>query len=255
MDDADLTEDGFLGGRLRILQPRTGYRAATDPVFLAAAVPAKSGQSVLELGVGTGVAALCLGHRVEGLELVGVELQPEHAALARQNALVNRISLSVVQGDVLIMPSPVKDRSFDHVIANPPYFEEGEGTLPTTRAKAIAHAAPAGALTGWIDAGLRRLGHRGRLTMILRTAALPEAMAALATRADITVLPLAARAGRAAGRVILSARKGGRSACRLLPPFLVHDGQSHDRDGDDYSDVARKILRDGIPLKIDPLGG
>lgn len=252
MNDPDLTEDGFLGGRLRILQPKTGYRAATDPVFLAAAVPARPGQCVLELGVGTGVAALCLGSRVEGLDLVGVELQPEHAALARQNALVNRISLSVVQGDVLDMPSPVKDRSFDHVIANPPYFEEGEGTLPAATTKAIAHAAPTGTLTGWIDAGLRRLRQRGRLTLILRTSALPEAVTALAERADITVLPIASRPLRDAGRVIISARKGGRGAFRLLAPFVVHDGATHLQDGDDYSATASDVLRDGIPLQIDP---
>ena len=57
----ELTDDGFLGQRLHILQPRQGYRAATDPVLLAAAVPAQSGQSVLELGCGAGVASLCLG--------------------------------------------------------------------------------------------------------------------------------------------------------------------------------------------------
>ena len=52
MPDADLTDDGFLGGRLRILQPRVGYRAATDPVLLAAAVPAKPGQRALNWAAG-----------------------------------------------------------------------------------------------------------------------------------------------------------------------------------------------------------
>ena len=47
---AELTCDAFLDGRLRLWQPRTGYRAATDPVLLAAFVPARAGQRVLELG-------------------------------------------------------------------------------------------------------------------------------------------------------------------------------------------------------------
>mgnify|MGYP003408994725 CR=1 FL=1 len=54
----DLTDDKFLCGKLQLLQPRKGYRAATDPVLLAAAVPARSGQSVLDLGCGAGAAAL-----------------------------------------------------------------------------------------------------------------------------------------------------------------------------------------------------
>ena len=70
---ADLTRDKFLDGQLTILQPRYGYRAGVDPVFLAASVPAKPGQNVLELGCGAGVASLCLARRVSGLSLFGVE--------------------------------------------------------------------------------------------------------------------------------------------------------------------------------------
>jgi tRNA1Val (adenine37-N6)-methyltransferase len=57
------TVDGFLGGKLQVEQPVSGYRAATDPVYLAAAVPAKAGQTVLDVGCGVGVASLCLGVR------------------------------------------------------------------------------------------------------------------------------------------------------------------------------------------------
>ena len=71
MDD-DLTHDAFLGGRLHLWQPRRGYRAGVDPVLLAASVPAKAGQSVLDLGCGAGAAALCLGAREPGLELLGM---------------------------------------------------------------------------------------------------------------------------------------------------------------------------------------
>ena len=75
--EAELTRDAFLDGRLHLWQPRRGYRAATDPVLLAAFTPAKSGERVLELGCGAGAAALCLAVRVPGLDLHGLELQPE----------------------------------------------------------------------------------------------------------------------------------------------------------------------------------
>ncbi|PJE33810.1 methyltransferase, partial [Pseudooceanicola lipolyticus] len=48
--DSDLTRDSFIGGRVWLWQPRRGYRAGVDPVLLAAAVPARPGQRVLELG-------------------------------------------------------------------------------------------------------------------------------------------------------------------------------------------------------------
>ena len=107
MPDADLTDDGFLGGRLRILQPRVGYRAATDPVLLAAAVPAKPGQRALELGCGAGVASLCLLSRVPGLSVTGIERQAAYADLARQNAARNSLDLMVIEGDLAQMPKPM----------------------------------------------------------------------------------------------------------------------------------------------------
>ena len=93
---SQFTEDGFLGGQLRLMQPAAGYRAGVDPVFLAASIPAKPGQRVLELGCGVGTALLCLGHRVKGLALTGVELQPLYANCARRNAANNNIAVQAV---------------------------------------------------------------------------------------------------------------------------------------------------------------
>ncbi|MCO4829001.1 MAG: methyltransferase, partial [Lentibacter algarum] len=64
MSTPDLTHDAFLGGRLKLWQPKQGYRAGVDPVLLAASIAAKAGESVLDLGCGAGAAALCLGRRV-----------------------------------------------------------------------------------------------------------------------------------------------------------------------------------------------
>jgi len=88
--DSDLhSYDQFLGGRLTVAQPKTGYRAGVDPVLLAASVPAGRGESVLELGCGVGVASLCLAARVPGLKITGVEIQPDAAILDAQNAKHN----------------------------------------------------------------------------------------------------------------------------------------------------------------------
>ncbi|MGP3697854.1 tRNA1(Val) (adenine(37)-N6)-methyltransferase [Rhodobacter sp. NSM] len=247
----ELTDDGFLGGRLRVLQPRRGYRAATDPVLLAAAVPAVAGQSVLELGCGAGVASLCLGWRVPGLRLAGLELQPAYAALARENALRNDLALEVVEGDLTAMPSGLR-RSFDHVIANPPYYPAGGGTRAADagRERAMREATP---LPLWIEAAVRRLAPRGILSLILGADRLPDALSALDVRMGSTVLlPLQAREGRAAKRIILQSRKGGRAAFRLLPPFILHEGARHEGDREAFTPVAAHILRNGgeFPLRL-----
>lgn len=242
----DLTEDHFLGSRLRLLQPRQGYRAATDPVLLAAAVPASAGQSVLDLGCGAGTAALCLGVRVAGLALTGLELQPEYADLARQNARRNALEFDVHEGDILAMPTGLRGVSFDHVIANPPYFAPSSPAAEDSgRDKAQREAAPA---SHWVDVGLRRLRSGGILTMIHLAERLPALLGALEGRGSAVVLPLSARAGRPASRVIVQMRKGGRAPFRLLSPLVIHAGDTHERDCDDYTGEMQAILRHAAPI-------
>lgn len=244
----DLTRDRFLDGRLIVAQPRHGYRAAMDPVLLAAACPAKPGQAVLELGCGAGVASLCLGWRVPDLRLAGLELQPAYAALARANAGANGIALEVTEGDLSAMPAALRARSFDHVIANPPYFDAGTGTAAADpgRETAQREATP---LADWVRAGMRRLHPGGWLTMIQNADRLHTLLGAIPD-GSVTVLPIAARIGRPAGRVIVQARKGGRGRFRLLAPLVLHSQTGHTKDAEDLTEIAQSILRGGEELRM-----
>jgi len=242
----DLREDALLGGRVRLLQPRSGYRAATDPVLLAAAVPARAGERVLDLGCGAGAAALCLAARVPGLALTGLEVQADYAALARDNAAAGGVALEVVEGDLSAPPAALRGRAFDHVIANPPWFDpDTPPARDAGRATALREGTP---LAAWIDAGLRRLRSGGMLTMIHRTSRLPDILAAAVGRASARVLPLAGRAARPAERVIVQFRKGGRAPFALLAPLVLHAGPAHDGDRDDFTPEATAILRDAAPV-------
>lgn len=244
-----LSDDKFLCGRIRLLQPVKGYRAATDAVLLAAACPAEPGQSVLDLGCGAGAASLCLAARVPGLQQAGLELQPEYADLARRNAARNGVALEVHEGDITTIPKPLR-RDFDHVITNPPWYPPGGTPSPLkVRATALQVSLP---LSVWVAEAARRLAPGGWLTLIAGADSLPDLLGALAPKlGSASVLPLTARDGRAPLRVILRARKGGRAPFRLLAPFIIHDGPAHDGDRESYSPQANAVLRDGgdiLPL-------
>ena len=248
----ELTEDRFLGGRLRLMQPRAGYRAGVDPVLLAAAVPARAGQSLLDLGCGVGAVALCVAARVPGLSLCGVDLLPENVALALRNAETNGIDFECVQGDVATLPASIRQRSFDHVVANPPYFQRS-ARPPSANAHRDRAMAAEASLGIWIDAGIKRLAPKGRLTLIVSAARLPEVLGAIGPRlGDLRVLPIAGRAGRAAGRVILSGRKESRAPFVLLAPLVLHSGAAHGSDAEDYTAQATGILRDAAAISLDP---
>ncbi len=246
--DHELSRNDFLGGRVRLWQPTKGYRAGVDPVLLAASVPATSGQSVLELGCGAGAAILCLAARVPGLQMCGVELQPAYADLARRNAADNNIVLDVVTSDLSALPVDLRQRQFDHVIANPPYYRAGAHSpaTDTGRSVALGEETP---LVDWIDVAARRLAPRGYLHMIQKADRLLDMLTACQDRlGSVEVLPLAARVGREAELVILRARKGGRATFRLHAPLILHVGARHEKDGESYTPDVSEALRDGAAL-------
>ncbi|RAU22456.1 methyltransferase [Paramagnetospirillum kuznetsovii] len=233
-----LTDDRLLDGRVRLFQPQDGYRAAVDPVLLAAAVHAGPGESVLDLGCGAGAAALCLMARIGGVRVTGLEIQPDMVRLARMNAQANAAAdFTVVEGSIAAPPPGLGP--FDHVMTNPPYGAAGRGTPPPVAGKAVAHVEGESDLRAWIKAAAKLLKPKGSLTLIHRADRLDEILAALSGRGlgAIHILPLWPKAGRSAGRVVVSARKGSKAPLEVLPGLVLHG------DNGAYSRAAEAILR------------
>lgn len=242
----EITQGSLLGGRVRHAQPRAGHRTSLEPVLLAAAVPARAGCRVLEGGSGSGAALLCLAARVAGIAGLGVERDPEMAALARANAAANGFAtLEFVAADLLAeAPGGSLDHArFDHAIANPPWHGIGTAS-PDARHEAARRGAP-GLIAAWAQALARPLAPRGTLTLVLAAEALPEGLAALAAAGcgSLAALPLWPRTGRPARLVLLRGVKGGRAPFRLVPGLVLHEGNG-------FSPAAETILREGAALEI-----
>ncbi len=247
LSDAELSDDGLIGHRVNLLQPLGGYRAGSDAVFLAAAVTAGPGDRVLDLGAGVGAVGLCLARRCPGLEITGLELQPALATIARRNIARNDLSAAIVclEGDLRQPPPALKQASFDHVLANPPFHDAARTRPPENKSRRTAHVEGETGLALWIDFALRRLRSGGTFSLIHRPDRLGQILGLLDERAgDLTVFPLWPGAGKAAGRVIVRARKGSQGPSRLLPGLLLHEASG------DYSKAAKAILRDGRALDL-----
>lgn len=243
------SDDDFLGGRLRLSQPVRGYRAGIDPVLLAASVPARAGQRVLDLGTGSGVALFCLMARVDGLLAHGIERDEALARIAARNAARNGLDADIVTGDLAALPSGLRDIAFDHVLANPPFFDRARGSVSDAgREAGRGEETP---LPTWMETAVRRLRPGGCLSVIQRIERLPDLLGSLDHRVgDVTVLPCAPRIGRPAKLFILQARKGAKGPFRLATPLILHAGATHERDGDDYTPDVSAILRDGAALEL-----
>lgn len=243
----ELTEDRFLGGKLRLRQPAQGVRAGSDAVLLAAAVPADAGDRALDVGCGVAPAALCLARRVTDVAVTGLEIQPALADLARQNAALNRLDdrVTIVIGDVTA-PPPAPG-AFDHVLANPPYFQAARSNPPPDAARAVARIELRGEIADWVRFCLATARPGGTITMIYRAERLAELTTLISAGAGgLAVLPLLAAGDRPAKRVIVQARKGSAAPSRRLAGMVMH------RPDGSYTEVVEAILRDGAALDLSP---
>jgi tRNA1(Val) A37 N6-methylase TrmN6 len=242
-----VTEDALLGGRLRLRQPATGYRVAVDPVFLAAAVPATSVDTVLDIGCGVGAAALCLAARVPGCRVTGIEAERELVRLASDNVLLNDLfgRVIVMTGDLLRPPPRVEPGSFAHVMANPPYLAAEAASPSGDSGKASATVEGEADLAAWVRFALAMTRAKGTITFIHRADRLDQLLAELTRRTgEIVVLPLWPGGGKPAKRVIVRARKGVATPTRLLPGLTLHgpDGR--------FTEAAEAILRHGAGFEV-----
>lgn len=247
MPDA-ISEDHLLDGRVHLGQPVEGYRVAIDPVMLAAAVPARAGERVLDAGSGTGAAGLCLAWRVPDCRVIGLERQRSLQRIARDNVARNGFEARVetIAGDLGRPPPRLAGTTFDHVMSNPPHLVAGAASRSPRPQRALAHVEAGLDLAGWLAGCLRLLRAEGWLTLIHRAERLDEMLGILHGQVGgLAVFPLwPGPAQRPAKRVLIQGRKGTRAPLRLMRGLVLHHADGR------YSEAAEDVLRRGLPLHL-----
>ena len=225
----EVTEDAFLGGRLRLRQPKSGHRAGHDAMLLAAATSARSGDRVVDFGAGIGAAGLAVARRVAGIELVLVEIDEALAELARGNAASNAIPADVIVLDVTsaadaFAASGLPPDSVDAVLMNPPFNDPVRHRASPDKARETAHVATAATLETWIHAARRILKSGGVLTLIWRADGLAEVLAALDRGfGNLAILPVHGDAKKPAIRVLVRAVKGGKAPTQMHAALVLNN--------------------------------
>jgi tRNA1(Val) A37 N6-methylase TrmN6 len=245
-DEPSFTEDRLLGGRIRLRQPASGYRAAIDPVFLAASVPAEPRQLVLDVGCGAGAAMLCLAARVPHLRVVGLEMQRDLVRLAGDNVILNGLDAraSVMIGDLLHPPPRLSPGAFDHVMANPPFHERGHA-MPAVPDQSAATIEGDADLAAWVRFSLAMVRAKGTVTFVHRADRIDTLLGHIAGRAgEVVVFPLWPGQDRAASRILVRARPQVASPARLATGLVLHEADGRLTPG------AEGVLREGRGLEL-----
>lgn len=102
---------------------RSAMKIGTDGLLLGALTPIrKDCMSVLDIGTGTGVIALMIAQRAHAATIVGIEINSEAAAEAKDNFANSPFDtrLSVIHSDFL--SQEFNNKWFDLIVSNPPYY-------------------------------------------------------------------------------------------------------------------------------------
>jgi len=247
---SDTTVDAVLGGRLKLRQPRRGHRVGHDAILLAAATGGRYGERAVEFGAGIGAAGLVVANRNPGMRMTLVEVDPALCSLAAENARLNGMveRVEVVAADVtrpdLFAADRLSPATADRVLMNPPFNDPARQNMSPDAARALAHAAPAGALNHWVSAAARALKPDGVLTLIWRADALVQVLSVVEREfGGLTVLPIYPRPNAAAIRVLVRAAKAS-TPLELLPGLMLNDAEGRP------SAEAEEILRNGVVLPL-----
>lgn len=234
----DETLDDLQPGGLKIIQKRDGYRFSLDPVLLSAFARVKDGETVADLGTGSGVIPLLLARTTRAQRIVGVEIQPGLAGRARRSVRLNGLEeqVEIVEADLRAIRKVLPSQSFDVVLANPPFRRPGSGRKAPLAERAAARHELVGGLEDFLKAASFLLNNGGRFYVVYLAERLAELLAVM--RAE-NVEPkrlrcVHSRHGDGARMVLVEGRKGGRGGMAVEAPLFIYDGEG-------YTDEVRAI--------------
>jgi tRNA1(Val) A37 N6-methylase TrmN6 len=216
-------------------------------VFLAASVPAEPHQLVLDVGCGSGAAMLCLAARVPHSRVVGLEMQRDLVRLAGDNVILNGLEAraSVMIGDLLHPPPRLSPGAFDHVMANPPFNEQGHAVAPAVAGKSAATIEGEADLAAWVRFSLAMARAQGTVTFVHRADRIDALLGHIAGRAgEMVVYPLWPRLGKPASRILVRVRKQAAGPARLAPGLVLHEPDGR------LTPAAEGVLRAGGGLDL-----
>ncbi|GFO56568.1 SAM-dependent methyltransferase [Geomonas sp. Red276] len=235
------TLDELTGYRLRIVQPRHGYRFSVDPLLLVDFAQLRAGDRVADLGTGCGIVPLLVARTEPAAQVTGIELQEGMAALARRNVEANALAdrVEIIDGDVISLKERFTVSSFDLVLSNPPYRRPGTGKVSPRAGRDLARHETTATLADFLSAAKFLVKESGRICFIYHTSRLTELMVE-AARQKLAVLRLRmvhGTAKMAARMFLVELMKGRAGELQVEPPLFVRG-----EDGG-YSEEKLRIYR------------
>ena len=224
---------GYQG--LRIIQNPAKFKFTMDAFLLAGFIDPQPRHHLIDLGTGSGVLPLLIAGQSEIGFVYGLEIQPELAAMAERNVILNQLSekVKIVTGDIRTLPDVFKPNSFDYVISNPPFFKINAGLASENQALALAKFEIACNLQDVVKAASRLVRANGKVAFIYPSERLGELILALDTHhlAPKRIRFVHPKPTVKSNLVVVEARPGVKNGPEVLPPlFIYHEAGEYTQE-------------------------
>lgn len=227
MNNNERIDDLQINGR-RIIQSPDRFCFGMDAVLLSGFAKVKKGESVLDLGTGTGILPILLDAKTEGGHFTGLEIQPESADMARRSVILNnrQDKIDIVTGDIKNALNIFGAASFDVIVTNPPYMNQDHGITNPESPKAIARHELLCSLEDVIRQTRSLLKVNGRMYMVHRPFRLPDIMELMN---ECGIEPKKMRfvhpyVDREPSMVLIEGVRGGNRRLTVEKPLVIYDG-------------------------------
>lgn len=210
-----------------IIQNPEKFCFGMDAVLLSGFARIKKGETVLDMGTGTGILPILLAAKTEGRSFTGLEIQAESADMARRSVSLNNMQdrIDIVTGDIREASSIFGAASYDVVVTNPPYMNENHGIVNPNAPKAIARHEIMCSLEDVVGQAARVLKVNGRLYMVHRPFRLVDIIELmikykLEPKRLRMVYPYA---DREPSMVLVEGVKGGKRRLTVEKPLIIYN--------------------------------
>ena len=224
------------GTELKIIQNPDWFCFGIDAVLLSDFVEIKPGDSVMDLGTGTGIMPLLLAAKTKVSHIDALEIQKDVAEMAKRSVMLNGLEekINIINSDLVDYKT---DKQYNAVICNPPYKTADTGLVnPEAKLKISRHEVCC-TLHDVVKTASRILKPLGRFALIHRPERLVDIMFEMRSlklepkriryiHSDIEKPPV---------MVMVEGRKCAKPYIKTEPPLVVYN-----KDGS-YTDEILRI--------------
>ncbi|WP_122644652.1 tRNA1(Val) (adenine(37)-N6)-methyltransferase [Luxibacter massiliensis] len=213
---------------LEIIQDPARFCFGVDAVLLSDFTRIKKGETVLDMGTGTGILPILLSAKSQGGHFTGLEIQEESADMARRSVRHNGLQqkIEIITGDIKKAAEIFKLAFFDVIVTNPPYMLDNHGLQNEQDAKSIARHE----ILCSLDDILRESGKllqesKGRFYMIHKPFRIAEILIKMNTYKiePKRIQFIHPYIDKEPTMVMIEGIKGGKSRVKVEPPVIMYE--------------------------------